>query len=287
MKKINMERCRRALSLIVFSFLVSTAGAQKFALVDMDYIFKNIPAYERANEQLNQVSKKWQAEVEALQVEAQTLYKNYQNEVVFLSQEQKKARQDAIVAKEKEAADLKKKYFGPEGELFKKRTALITPIHTEIYNAVKDIVADIRKYQFEHIGDNRKIILAVDDSGVMLNSIKNWLGDKYQVMLADSGLAAIKSITITRPDLIILDYEMPVVDGKQALAMIRSERDFADIPVIFLTGKQDRESIMGVMELKPDGYLLKTMKPYAVRQYIDEFFIKRNAQIKSGIASRR
>ena len=74
--------------------------AQKFALVDMDYIFKNIPAYERANEQLNQISKKWQAEVEAIQIEAQTLYKNYQNEVVFLSQEQKKAKQDAIVAKE-------------------------------------------------------------------------------------------------------------------------------------------------------------------------------------------
>ena len=88
--------------------------AQKFALVDMDYIFKNIPAYERANEQLNQVSKKWQAEVDALQIEAQTLYKNYQNEVVFLSQEQKKTRQDAIMEKEKEAADLKKKYFGPQ-----------------------------------------------------------------------------------------------------------------------------------------------------------------------------
>ena len=100
--------------------------AQKFALVDMDYIFKNIPAYERANEQLNQVSKKWQAEVDAIQIEAQTLYKNYQNEVVFLSQEQKKARQDAIMEKEKEAADLKKKYFGPQGELFKKRTALMS-----------------------------------------------------------------------------------------------------------------------------------------------------------------
>ena len=120
--------------------------AQKFALVDMDYIFKNIPAYERANEQLNQVSKKWQAEVEAIQIEAQTMYKNYQNEVVFLSQEQKKTKQDAIVAKEKEAADLKKKYFGPEGELFKKRSALMTPIQEEVYNAVKDI-ADLRGYQ--------------------------------------------------------------------------------------------------------------------------------------------
>ena len=123
-----------------------TTSAQKFALVDMDYIFKNIPAYERANEQLNQVSKKWQAEVEAIQIEAQTLYKNYQNEQVFLSQEQKKARQDAIMEKEKEAADLKKKYFGPQGELFKKRTALMGPIQEEVYNAIKE-VADLRGYQ--------------------------------------------------------------------------------------------------------------------------------------------
>ena len=102
-----LKRSHRALLFIIFSFIFSSAGAQKFALVDMDYIFKSIPAYERANEQLNQVSKKWQAEVDALQIEAQTLYKNYQNEVVFLSQEQKKARQDAIVGKEQEAAELK------------------------------------------------------------------------------------------------------------------------------------------------------------------------------------
>ena len=139
------------------------AQAQKFALVDMDYILKHIPAYERANEQLNQVSKKWQAEVDALTTEAQTLYKNYQNEVVFLSQEQKKAKQDAIVAKEKEAADLKKKYFGPDGELFKKRTALMTPIQDEIYNAVKDI-ADLRGYQL--------ILDRASDTGIIFGSPK-------------------------------------------------------------------------------------------------------------------
>jgi outer membrane protein len=73
------------------------------------------------------------------------LYKNYQNEVVFLSQEQKKAKQEAIMQKEKEASELKRKYFGPEGELFKKRTSLMTPIQDEIYNAVKDI-SDQRGY---------------------------------------------------------------------------------------------------------------------------------------------
>lgn len=125
---------------------VLSSAAQKFALVDMEYILKNIPAYERANEQLNQTSKKWQAEVEALNQQAQTLYKNYQNEVVFLSAEQKKEREQAILNKEKEASDLKKKYFAPEGELYKKRESLVGPIQDEIYNAVKAI-AEQKGYQ--------------------------------------------------------------------------------------------------------------------------------------------
>ena len=109
-------------------FLTLTASAQKFALVDMENIMSNIPAYESANEQLNQTSKKWQAEVEAMDNEAKTLYKNYQNEAM-----------EAIVNKEKEASELRKKYFGPEGELYKKRVSLIQPIQDEIYNAVKSI----------------------------------------------------------------------------------------------------------------------------------------------------
>ena len=130
---------KRMFIMLLVALGAATASAQKFALVDMEYILKNIPAYERANEQLNQVSKKWQAEVDALQTEAQTLYKNYQNEVVFLSEEQKTKKEEAIVAKEKEASELKRKYFGPDGELFKKRESLMTPIQDEIYNAVKDI----------------------------------------------------------------------------------------------------------------------------------------------------
>ena len=152
-----------SLSFIICQLSFSPVRAQKFALVDMEYIFKNIPAYERANEQLNQVSKKWQSEVNALTTEAQTLYKNYQNEVVFLSKEQKKAKQDAIVAKEKEAADLKKKYFGPEGELFKKRTALMNPIQEEVYNAVKD-VAELRGYQL--------VLDRASDTGIIFGSPK-------------------------------------------------------------------------------------------------------------------
>ena len=151
------------LSIIIYTLSISSATAQKFALVDMEYILRNIPAYERANEQLSQVSKQWQAEVDAITTEAQTLYKNYQNEVVFLSQEQKKTRQDAIMEKEKEAAELKKKYFGPQGELFKKRTALMSPIQEEVYTAVKDI-AELRGYQL--------VLDRASDAGIIFGSPK-------------------------------------------------------------------------------------------------------------------
>ena len=120
-------------------FFCITAGAQKVALVDMEYILNRIPAYERANEQLNQFSKRWQAEVEALNLEAQTLYKNYQNESLFLSEEQKIKKEEEIVAKEKEASQLQRQYFGPDGELFKKQESLMAPIQDEIYEAIKQI----------------------------------------------------------------------------------------------------------------------------------------------------
>ncbi len=149
------------ISIALLMGCIATASAQKFALLDMEYILKNIPAYERANEQLNQVSKKWQAEVEALNTEAATMYKNYQNEVVFLSQEQKKDKQEAIMKKEKEASDLKRKYFGPEGELFKKRESLMSPIQDEIYNAVKEI-ADMRGYSL--------ILDRASDTGIIYGS---------------------------------------------------------------------------------------------------------------------
>ena len=147
----------------MFVLLPANAKAQKFALVDMDYVLQHIPAYERANEQLNQASKKWQAEVEALNTEASTMYKNYQNEVVFLSKEQKKTKQEAIMKKEKEASDLKKKYFGPEGELFKKRESLMAPIQEEIYTAVKE-VSELRGYSL--------VVDRASNSGIIFGSPK-------------------------------------------------------------------------------------------------------------------
>lgn len=149
--------------LVMLAWGIPEVKAQKFALVDMEYILKKIPAYERANEQLNQVSKKWMAEVDALNTEAQTLYKNYQSEAVFLSNEQKTEKENAIVAKEKEAAELRKKYFGPEGELFKKRQSLMAPIQDEIYNAIKDI-CDSKGYSL--------ILDRASDAGIIFASPK-------------------------------------------------------------------------------------------------------------------
>lgn len=151
---------KKILSLIAVALIAVAAQAQKFALVDMEYIMSNIPAFERANEQLNQISRKWQAEVETLDTEAKTLYKNYQNEGVFLSEQQKKDREQAIVDKEKEASELKKKYFGPQGELYKKRTALIEPIQEEVYNAIKGIATSKGFQLVMDRADNESIIFA-------------------------------------------------------------------------------------------------------------------------------
>jgi Outer membrane protein len=119
--------------------VVITASAQKFALIDMEYIFKNIPAYQQANKQLEDASKKWQSEVEAVMKQAQTLYTNYQKDANSLAEPQRAKKEEEIIAKEKEGADLRKKYFGPEGELFKIRERLIKPIEDQIYEAVKDL----------------------------------------------------------------------------------------------------------------------------------------------------
>lgn len=131
-----MKRIYIIMLLAMFAF---GATAQKFAMVDMDYVLTAIPAYETANEQLEQISKKWQKEIETVLVEVQTMYKNYQTELVFLSDEMKTKREDEIIAKEKEADDLKRKYFAADGELYKKREALIKPIQDEVYNAIKEI----------------------------------------------------------------------------------------------------------------------------------------------------
>ena len=134
--------------IIAFLALVAHAPAftQKFsvAYVDMQYILKNLPQYETANDQLNMISKRWQKDIDAAQQEAQILATNYQTEQIFLSAEMKQRREEEILAKEQEVLELKRKYFGQDGEWYKKRESLLKPIQDEIYNAIQDIANEKR-----------------------------------------------------------------------------------------------------------------------------------------------
>lgn len=134
--------------IIAFLALVAMtpALAQKFsaAYIDMQYILKNLPQYETANEQLNMISRRWQKDIDALQNEVKVLTANYQTEQIFLSADMKERREADILAKEQEVLELKRKYFGQEGEWYKKREALLKPIQDEIYNAIQDIANEHR-----------------------------------------------------------------------------------------------------------------------------------------------
>ena len=134
---------RKIYLLVAMAMLFAvTTMAQKFALINMEYILSNIPAYEMTNEQLTQLSKNWQNEIDALQQEAQNMYKSFQSDMVFLSAEMQSERQKAIIQKEQDAMELKRQYFGVDGELYQRRSSLMKPIQDEIYNAVKDIATD-------------------------------------------------------------------------------------------------------------------------------------------------
>lgn len=127
---------------ILIIVLSSVSIAQKFAFVDTEYILKNIPSYASAQDKLDQISVEWQKEIEAYYTEIDKMYKDFQAEKVLLTEEMKTKREDAIIAKEKEVKELQKKYFGKEGELYKKRQELVKPIQDDVYNAVKDIATE-------------------------------------------------------------------------------------------------------------------------------------------------
>lgn len=122
--------------LLLFSVF---AFAQKFAYVDTDYILDNIPEYQVAQDKLDELSVKWQKEIENKFAEIDRLYKEYQSEAVLLPEDMKKKREEEIIQKEKEAKDLQKKRFGQNGDLFKKRQELIEPIQDRVYDSVRDI----------------------------------------------------------------------------------------------------------------------------------------------------
>ncbi len=142
-------------------------------------------------------------------------------------------------------------------------------------NAMSEIEKYLNQNQLEKTAIiQKKKILLVDDSNFMLKTLQNLFNHDYEVTTAKSGLSAIRSITLDKPDLILLDYEMPICNGSQVFAMIRSEKEFVDIPVIFLTNKVDKESVKKVIALKPEGYLSKSQPPESIKKEIDHFFKK-------------
>jgi len=131
----------RKLAIITGILLLATATtfAQKFAFVDSEYILENIPAYKAAQEQLDQLSAQYQKELESMHAEIEQMYKDFQSESVLLSDEMKRKREDVIITKEKEYKELQRKYFGRDGDLFKKRQGLVKPIQDDIFNAIQTI----------------------------------------------------------------------------------------------------------------------------------------------------
>lgn len=134
----------KKISLIVVLLMAvgATAMAQKYAYIDTEYILQNIPAYNAAQEQLDQISSQYQKELETMHNEIEKMYKDYQAESVLLSTDMKRKREDVIVSKEKNYKELQRKYFGPKGDLFKKRESLIKPIQDDIFNAVQNLATE-------------------------------------------------------------------------------------------------------------------------------------------------
>ncbi len=162
-------------------------------------------------------------------------------------------------------------------EEYEKITKYISPnlVH-KFYERPLDMDAllnDVEKYmEAEAEYARKRSILIVDDDVSYMSMIADWLKSEYRVSMANSGMEAIMWLSKNRADLILLDYEMPITPGPQVLEMIRSNVETADTPVMFLTGKGDKESIMKVLALKPVGYLLKTVDRNTLKESIANYF---------------
>jgi len=144
----------------------------------------------------------------------------------------------------------------------------LRPVDNEAFiGSIKELVRKVEA------GEYKKSILIVDDDPNYLSLVREWLREKYKVSMANSGLQAIKWLGRNKADLILLDYEMPVTSGPQVLEMLRNDTETSSIPVIFLTGKGDKESVMAVVSLKPEGYFLKTIQREELLEKLSEYFV--------------
>ena len=165
-----------------------------------------------------------------------------------------------------ELADVQYVYDNMPGDLIY-RTFSRPVNNDEFTEAITDYFAKASSGEF------KKRVLIVDDDPQYLTLVREWLKGSYKVFMANSGLQAIKMLGKNKVDLILLDHEMPVTSGPQVLEMLRSDPDTASIPVIFLTGKGDKKSVMAVVALKPEGYFLKGIQKDELLEKLQEYFV--------------
>jgi outer membrane protein len=137
-EKMNVMK-KFILTVIAVIAFIGITSAQKFGFIDSGYVLENIPSYRAAQEQLNQLSVQYQKELETMHADIEQMYQDFQAESVLLSEDMKRKREDVIISKEKDYKQLQRKYFGPEGDLFKKRQGLVKPIQDDVFNAVQEI----------------------------------------------------------------------------------------------------------------------------------------------------
>lgn len=178
-------KTRKSILLLAVMFLlgitVNAQQNQRIAYVDSDYILENIPEYADAQEEINQLSKKWEKEITALFQEAQELDREYQAESVLLSEDQKRKKKEAITAKRQEAENLRMQYYGPEGELFAKRAELIQPIQEKVYNAINQ-VALTKNYAFVFDKAAGTTMLYCSDKNDISDEILDEIGNVMQTV---------------------------------------------------------------------------------------------------------
>lgn len=156
-------------------------GGQKFAYVDSDYILSNIPEYGDAQEELNALSTQWQNEVKAIYDKVSEMYKKYQTEMVLLSEDQKRAREQEIVNKEQEAKNLQMQYFGSEGRLYQKRSELVQPIQEKIYTALTEL-SQTKGYTFVFDLASGTSILYASDKADISDDVLDQLSNVMQTV---------------------------------------------------------------------------------------------------------
>ncbi|SFQ32764.1 Response regulator receiver domain-containing protein [Lachnospiraceae bacterium XBB1006] len=181
----------------------------------------------------------------------------------FLDEKLDEAGKQVLLIGEEEDLGFAQKQFGKNIVAH----TFLRPLDTESF--LKELK---KKGQLYDNAEPKKSILIVDDDTTYMGLIRGWLKEFYQVAMANSGMQALKWLGNNHADLILLDYEMPVTSGPQVLAMLRSEPDTKDIPVMFLTGKDDKESVVQVLSLKPEGYLLKSIEKEKLIRELGKFF---------------